>query len=274
MPRTNERRPDPRYTTNIEIQSDGQSWYDGLQIEWTKRYKHGLSFSTSYTRSRSDDTLSEATFVGAGDTNFTGPDPRFARGHSRFHTPHRFTFNGTWLMPFWSGRDDLAGTLLGGWQVSATIKLASGTPFTVTQTGIDLNFDGFAEGRPILLDPSILNTSVDDPSLTPDGVQRSTLQLPLSAFRLTTINDGYDNIVPRNAFYGDGTDNVDLGLFKNFRIRTYNLSLRIETYNLFNTVQYGFPSLSVSTPTTFGQLTALHSLYIPRTVQIAIRFRY
>ena len=31
-----------------------------------------------------------------------GPNSRFAHGHSRFHTPHRFTFNGTWLMPFWS----------------------------------------------------------------------------------------------------------------------------------------------------------------------------
>jgi len=282
QPRTNERRPDPRYTTNIEIQSNGQTWYDGLQLEWTKRYSKGLAFSASYTRSRSDDTVSEATFVGAGDTNFTGPNSRFARGHSRFHTPHRFTFNGTWLMPFMSDRRDLAGTLLGGWQLSATIRLASGTPFTVTQTGVDLNFDGFAEGRPILLDRSILNTSVDDPSFTtegcltpgPDCVQRSTLQLPASAFRLTTINDGFENIVPRNAFYGDGMDTVDFGLYKNFRVRTYNLSLRIETYNLFNTVQYGFPALSLSTPATFGQLTALHSLYIPRTVQIAVRFRY
>ena len=106
-------------------------------------------------------------------------------------------------------------------------------------------------------------------------MQRSTLQLPLSAFRAhDDLPTAIEDIVPRNAFYGDGTDNVDLGLYKNFRIRTYNLSLRIETYNLFNTVQYGFPSLSVSTPTTFGQLTALHSLYIPRTVQIAVRFRY
>jgi Carboxypeptidase regulatory-like domain len=283
VPRTNERRPDPRYTTNIEIQSGGQTWYDGLQLEWTKRYNKGLAFSASYTRSRSDDTVSEATFVGAGDSNFTGPNSVFARGHSRFHTPHRVTFNGTWLMPFFSTREDLVGTLLGGWQLSTTIKLASGTPFTVTQTGVDLDFDGFAEGRPILLDKSILNTSVDDPTFTtadctstatPGCIQRSTQQLPLSAFRLTTIYDGYEDIVPRNAFYGDGTENVDLGLYKNFRIDRYNLSVRIETFNLFNTVQYGFPSLSVSTPATFGQLTALHSLYIPRTIQVALKFRY
>lgn len=275
VPRTNERRPDPRYTTNTLIQSGGETWYDGLQLEWIKRLSKGLAFSTSYTRSRSDDTVSEATFVGAGDTNFTGPNKKFARGHSRFHTPHRFTFNGSWLMPFWSSRDDLVGTLLGGWQLSATIKLASGTPFTVTQTGIDLNFDGFGEGRPILLDRSILGRSVDDPSRTPEDIQRSTLQLPAAAFRLTTIADGFEEIVPRNSFYGDGIDNVDLGLFKNFRFsRNKAVSLRIEAYNVFNTVQYGFPSLSLSAPATFGQLTGLHSLYLQRTVQVAVRYRF
>ena len=68
--------------------------------------------------------------------------------------------------------------------------------------------------------------------------------------------------MPRNAFYGDGMDNVDFGLYKNFRVRTYNLSLRIEAYNVFNTVQYGFPALSLTTQAAiFGQLTALHSLY-------------
>src|SRR5206468_3735098 len=34
VPRTNERRPDPRYTTNLLISNDAQAWYDGLQLEW------------------------------------------------------------------------------------------------------------------------------------------------------------------------------------------------------------------------------------------------
>ena len=101
VPRSNERRADPRYSSNLIVSNDAESWYDGLQIEWVKRLGHGLTFTTSYTRSRSLDTTSEATFVGAGDSNQQGPDSRFAKGYSRFHTPHRFSFNGSYLLPFW-----------------------------------------------------------------------------------------------------------------------------------------------------------------------------
>jgi hypothetical protein len=60
----------------------------------------GLQITTSYTRSRSLDTTSEATFVGAGDSNQQGPNAAYAKGYSRFHTPHRFSFNSTYIMPF------------------------------------------------------------------------------------------------------------------------------------------------------------------------------
>jgi outer membrane receptor protein involved in Fe transport len=133
---------------------------------------------------------------------------------------------------------------------------------------VDLGFDGFGEARPILLDRSLLGTSVDDPA-------KATQQLPLSAFRVLTITDGADQIVPRNAFFGDGLEIVDLGLYKNFRIdSSKRLTLRVEVYNLFDTVQYGFPNAAVTTPGTFGTLTGGHATYNPRTVQIAIRFTY
>ncbi len=55
------------------------------------------------------------------------------------------------------------GQAFGGWQFSAVVKFAKGTPFTVTTTALDLNFDGFSESRPVLLDPSILGNSVNHP---------------------------------------------------------------------------------------------------------------
>lgn len=267
VPRTNERRPDPRYGTNLMISNGAESWYDGLQIEWVKRYSHGFSFTANYTYSLSEDTTSEATYVGAGDSNQLGPDKKYSKGYSRFHTPHRFTFNGSYIMPFFKGRRDVLGQVLGGWQVSGTLKLASGTPFTVTQNGLDLNFDGFAEGRPVILDRSILGNSVDDPA-------KSLEQLPLSAFRATTIFDTIDAIVGRNTFFGDGLVNVDLGLYKNFSLgRGRSVALRAQIFNLMNYVQYGFPTSSISTA-TFGQITTTAAAYIPRTVQVNVRFQY
>jgi hypothetical protein len=267
VPRTNERRPDPRYGTNLVISNGAESWYDGLQIEWVKRYSQGVSFTVNYTYSLAEDTTSEATFVGAGDSNQLGPDKKYAKGYSRFHTPHRFTVNGSWYLPFLKSRRDVLGSLLGGWQVSGTLKLASGTPFTVTQPTMDLNFDGFSEGRPVILDKSILFTSVDDPA-------KSTTQLPVSAFRQTTIYDTIDQIVGRNTFFGDGLVNVDLGLYKAFRIgRNQTLSLRVQAFNVFNYSQYGFPTTDISS-STFGRILGTNGAYIPRTVQINVRYQY
>ena len=271
VPRTNERRPDPRYTSNLIVSNDAKSWYHGLQIELIKRLGDGLQFTTSYTRSRSQDTTSEATFVGTGDSNQQGPNVAFAKGYSRFHTPHRFAFNGSYLLPFWQDRRDLIGYALGGWQVSGVLRLTSGTPFTVIQTGLDLDFDGFAEGRPVLLDPSILGRTINNPANSRD-------LLPFSAFRPYAVGDSLESVVGRNTFFGDGLKTMDFGLYKNFSLsRTRTFSVRIEVFNLFDAVQYAFPNQSISVAnaaTVFGTITGNHGLYIPRTMQLGFRFRY
>ncbi|MGH9194852.1 MAG: TonB-dependent receptor domain-containing protein, partial [Acidimicrobiia bacterium] len=120
--RNNERRPDPRYGTNSLVSNGAESWYHGLQAEWIKRLSRGLQFQMAYTWSKAIDTTSEATFVGAGDSNQNGPNAKFARGLSRFHTPHRLTFSGSYLLPLFSGRHDLPATLFGGWQLSGIVK--------------------------------------------------------------------------------------------------------------------------------------------------------
>ena len=171
------------------------------------------------------------------------------------------------MVPFLKGRNDLVGSLLGGWQVSGTLKLASGTPFTVTQPGLDLNFDGFGEGRPVILDRSVLGVSVDNPDT-------STQILPASAFRQTTIFDTIDQIVGRNTFFGDGLVNVDMGFYKSFRLqRTKTLNLRVQVFNLLNYIQYGFPTTDI-TSTTFGRILGVNGSYLPRTVQINVRFQF
>ena len=134
VPRTNERRPDGRFTTNLLVGNESWSYYHGLQVEWTKKLSKGLDFQTAYTFSKAIDTTSEATALGAvGDSNQTGNSSRDARGLSVFHTPHRFTINGTYRLPFFSGRRDFVGQTLGGWQFASVVRLASGTPFTVVR---------------------------------------------------------------------------------------------------------------------------------------------
>jgi hypothetical protein len=268
VPRTNERRPNPLYTTNLLISNDAESWYDGVELSWDKRFSHGLQFQAAYTFSNSEDTTSEATFVGAGDSNQLGPNSKYARAKSRFHTPHRFTFNGSYRLPFFENRGGFLGQALGGWMVSGVVRVVSGTPFSITATGVDLEFDGFAEARPVLLDPSVVGVHLNHR----DGAQQV---LPRSAFRAVAFGDTVEDLVPRNAFYGDGMETVDLALSKVFTMpwAGHSMSVRIEAFNAFNHVQFGFPDTNINNA-TFGAITGLATGYAPRTLQLVLRYRY
>ncbi len=269
VPRTNERRPNGLYTTNLAVSNAAWSYYNAMQLEWTKRLSRNLNFQAAYTWSKAVDTTSEATFVGAGDSNQNGNNARDVRSLSRFHTPHRFTMYGTYRLPFFMGEKGFLGQTLGGWQFSAVVKLARGTPFTVTTSALDLNFDGFSESRPVLLDPTILGRSVTHP-LT------STISLPRSAFRTLTSTDiNTTGLVGRNTFFLDGTRTIDFGLAKIFSMpwEGHQITLRADMFNVMNHVQYGFPSASLAN-TNFGAITGVATLYQPRNVQVSLRYQF
>jgi len=268
VPRTNERRPNGLYATNVAVANAAWSYYHAMQAEWTKRLSRNLNFQAAYTWSKAIDTTSEATFVGAGDSNQNGNSARDARSLSRFHTPHRFTFYGTYRLPFFMGEKGFMGQAFGGWQFSAVMKLARGTPFTVTTSALDLNFDGFSESRPVLLDPTVLGRSVTHP-LT------SRISLPASAFRALTSTDMNAVLLGRNTFFLDGTRTIDFGIAKIFSMpwEGHKITLRADMFNALNHVQYGFPSASIAN-TNFGAITGAATLYSPRSVQVSLRYQY
>jgi Carboxypeptidase regulatory-like domain/TonB dependent receptor len=265
--RTNERRPDPRYNTNLVVSNGVWSYYQGLQVEWIKRLSQGLTFSAAYTWSKSIDTTSEATAVGAGDSNFNGPDTRSARALSRYHTPHRLTVFGTYRLSWFDKRNGFAGWALGGWQVSAVMKLAAGIPFTVIDGGgVDLNFDGFTETRPVLLDNSVLGKTVNDPNTSQQILRRE-------AFRPSTFGDFGCCVLGRNTFFVDGVNNFDIGLYKFFKMpfENHRLVFRADMFNAWNHVQYGFP-VNNTAASTFGRINATSVSYGPRNVQFSLRY--
>ena len=271
VPRTNERRPSPLYNTNLLISNDAESWYDGLELEWAKRLSKGLQFQAAYTFSKSVDTTSEATATGTGDSNQTGPNRQFATGLSRFHTPHRFTFNGSYRLPFFADRSDLLAQAFGGWQLSGVLRLASGTPFSVIDSSVtrDIDFDGFAEtSRAAIVDLSVLGAHVSNPNT-------SQQVLPRAAFRSVQFTDTIDNISPRNGFYTPGTRNVDLALAKNFRMpwQGQTFAVRLEAFNAFNLVKFGFPVNDINN-VNFGRILSSATSYSPRVVQLVVRYRY
>jgi outer membrane receptor protein involved in Fe transport len=266
VPRINERRPDGRFGGQSEVSNGAFTWYDGLQIEFTKRLSNGLNFQAAYTFSKSEDTTSEATGFTGGDSNQTGNNLKASRGYSRFHTPHRFTLFGTYRLPWLDKRKDFIGQIFGGWQISTVFKWVHGTPFTVTGGTADLDFDNFAESRPVLLDPSLLGRTFGNPNT-------SVASLPQSAFRAATLADLDCCIVGRNTFYVDGVKNFDFALSKKFLMpfEGHSLSIRADLFNAFNYVQYGFPN-STFTSSGFGQINGTATQYAPRNIQLSLRY--
>jgi hypothetical protein len=282
LPRVNERRPDPRFSTNTFVSNDAWTYYNGLQAMWEKRYSHGLSFQASYTWSKSIDTTSEASNLGGvassgGDSNILGNSARVSRGLSHFDTRHRLTAFATYQLPFFKDSRGLfdenglkAGAFLQGWTVSAVVKLASGTPFSVINSGGfgDLNFDGFTETRPVLLDQGLLGGNFDLPAGT-------TPLIPASAFRAPRVSDFGCCVLGRNTFFGDGVKNVDLGVYRTFRMpwESHRLLFRADLFNAFNHVQYAFPNPDLAS-STFGRIISTANLYSPRVVQLSLRYQY
>ena len=151
------------------------------------------------------------------------------------------------------------------------MKLAKGTPFTVSTAGLDLNFDGFSESRPVLLDPSVLGRTLNHPS-------NSRELLPASAFRpLTTTDIGATvSLLGRNTFFLDGVQNVDVGIGKHFPMpwEGHRLMLRADLFNALNHVQYGFPaSLDISN-SNFARITSTATQYAARSVQFSLRYSF
>ena len=86
VPRTNERRPDPRYGTNLTVSNGAESWYDGLQVEWAKRFSKGISFTATYTRSASGRHHLGGDVRRAPATRTSSARTRSTRGASRGST--------------------------------------------------------------------------------------------------------------------------------------------------------------------------------------------
>jgi outer membrane receptor protein involved in Fe transport len=266
FPKTNERRPDARYTTNLEVTNGAKSWYHGGQLEFETGLMAGFQGRMTYTFSKAIDTGSEATASGAGDLNIFPDVEHYRRGLSRFDTRHRFTMTGSYALPFFRDHRGALGQILGGWQLATVIRLASGTPFTLTDSGApDLDFDGVSNFRPVAVDPDWSGGwHVDHPMDTAE-------KMDPTKFRRATVDDELSDLVGRNTFYSDGPEQVDLGLYKSFGVLGNSVVVRLDVFNVFNHITWGIPTTDFAN-VNFGRI--LSTNYQPRTFQLGARFLF
>ena len=208
---------------------DGTGRYDSLQATLTRRFSGGYQLQTSYTFSKS---ISWAT---------SWMDPsQFHRNRalSSFDRPHNLQIGWVAELPFGEGKPfasaGLAKLLFGGWQLNGIFSRYSGTPFTVTASGTSLNAVANLQTADQVKDEVTI--------LGGTGPGQSYFD-PLAFRSITDVRYGNSGL---NTLRGPGVVNLDLGLFREFRVRHLQIQFRAEAFNATNTPHFNNPGGNVS----------------------------
>jgi outer membrane receptor protein involved in Fe transport len=136
-------RPDSSVANNVQYQSIGDSWYDGVTIALVQRPAPWGNVRLSYTFSKALDTAGNFFFSQPQDAG----NVRAERGRSDNDQRHRLTLSGIFTTPA-ATHDSLLHAVTRGWLVSYVFSYASALPFNV-QLPTDRNGDTNFNDRPV-----------------------------------------------------------------------------------------------------------------------------
>ena len=243
--------------------SVGNSSYNALEVSFKGSSKR-LVYSLGYTYSKSLDQAS--SLADAADPYNLG----LTRGLSAWNMTHNFVATYDYRLPL-ERLTSHARYLLDGWEISGITRISTGFPVTLSTDG-DNSLQGSSPN-------GVNNRYLDMPDKTGQPLNINTNP---RANRLVYFNGGAftDNALgtPGNAgrryFSGPGLLDTDLALLRNFKIRETNtLQFRLETFNIFNQVQFFGPAAvngDVDNP-LFGHVVNAAS---PRLIQLALKFTF
>jgi peptidoglycan hydrolase-like protein with peptidoglycan-binding domain len=259
-----------------EMETEGNSWYNALEVSATKRLSHGFEMLLSYTFSKTLDTDGSdinSTSTGNGLTLGDQNAPSLRWGRASFDRSHRFVLSAIWSLPSPSG--GLQRAVFGGWNMAAVATIQSGTALTIASTNAN-NVFGISEDRAELSGKCATNQLVTS---GPIGAKLNNyfnilcFSTPpvIGADRIgTAFGNSGTGIVD-----GPGQANLDLAVSKAIVLawprEKSSLQLRAEFFNAFNHPQFANPDTNFSSP-TFGVInsTAVNA----RVGQLAIRFGF
>lgn len=275
-------RPFKGFAAINDRRTEAESNYNSLQLTFNKRFSRGLQYGAVYTFSKNITDASTDRSDAPQDPNNLGLD----RAVSQFDRTHVFTTNFVYELPFFRGRTDFVGTMLGGFQLSGIYSAQSGTPLTITQviTGVTPATFNDPLGTGSTLRPNLIGD--------PEGNGGVTGYFNTDAFAAAFGSFGSAG---RGIVRGPGINNFDITVQKLFRFsESKNLQLRAEFFNLFNHPQYGNPGTTVtfepdptvavpagSLPTAFRQTAASRASFgtitttrDPRIIQFGVKFNF
>jgi len=214
--------------------------YHALQVAVNRQFSKGLLMKGAYTWSKAINLADDDGWTGLGGGWNWGPVMDRNRATAGYNRAHMFTLGSVYELPFGNGKKwasaGVASKLLGGWQTNGTFAAYTGTPFTISANGTELNAPGNSQtadlvtsGKVRVLGQIGANTSWFDPL---------AFRQPLGVRFGTT---------GRNTIFGPGLWNLNLSLFRTFRIvEKLKAEFKAESFNITNTPKFSNPGSGVA----------------------------
>jgi len=263
------------------------------QISFRKRGRGGLFYRVNYTYSKSLDNASQIS--GVADGGFDGAqnarDLKSERARSDWDRGHVVTGAFSWQLPVGRGKAFLGGArgltnyVLAGWQLSGTLSLYTGAPFTVLTSSVDPNLG--ESQRPNRISTGFQRDvsgasqrGVDYPWFRLEDFERvprcetaPVRQCGVSEHGFEAFRFGNSG---RNILDGPGLAVVNLSLMKNFRMKERrNLQFRWESFNAINRANFMLPNRTFDAITGGTITRAVESgRGGPRVMQIALKYEF
>jgi hypothetical protein len=253
---------------------DGKGHYNGVKFTLEKRMSNGWSANANYTLSKCINQGEPSTDIG---TNFgisqidpfTNPHPDPKSNEGACGADRRHLFNLSSVLVSSGVGSGFLDVLTRNWQIGLILQARSGSPLTIGVTD-DNRLTGEEQQRAVIV--SGVDPVLDDPVWIADAAGHNT--------RLQWLNmDAFANAAPGqygNAVAGDvhgpGFWNVDLAFSRNVNVgQGRRIELRVEAFNLFNTVNWANPNTTVDNANA-GRIT--NTSGDPRIMQFALKFGF
>jgi hypothetical protein len=238
--------------------SRGDSSYNAMQVDVTRRISRGLSVRGVYTWSKTlddGDSLNQTTAGNAPGLVSNPFNMAADKGLATFDVRNVGVVNAIYALPFGRGKayaSDLEGWkngLVGGWSVASIVTAESGFPFT-PQLSYNPSNNGDTRNpvRPFL-----------NPNFKGSVVIGSPSQwFNPGAFIAPPSTSGFFGNVGRDTYIGPGLATWDFSVLKDTAIRErLTVQFRAEIFNILNRANFNTPNLIVFTPPTATNLTGL-----------------
>jgi hypothetical protein len=265
--------PVPYNSVDAQV-SNGNSWYDALTFNLTKRFSHSFEMLSSFTWSHSiDDSTDLQSPLEPQDSRF----PNFERSNSVNDQRYRWVTSGVIQSASARSGDSFFKHLIADFTLSPIVEFAAGRPYNVI-TGTDTRLDlGASQARPSVgssggttstFIPGVVFVRANQ-CLTNSG---STFSIP----PFTTLGAGCNGDLGRNRFTAPNFFQWDMRLARRIPLgERFKLDVIADAFNLFNRTNIAAVNQlcdpSAGSSCTAGQPTAS---YDARQFQFALKLSW